>query len=122
MSSQEAFEAVTEEVPPTLAFKLDFEGIGVSLINRRLIEVVYLTVQQLKFEYTSSPVAQAVNLSIGSLQIDNQLHDGAFPVVLQPTPLSRELKNAAPLPTVQGSVIWLNDQGGLVYQSATRFL
>ncbi|VDB84480.1 unnamed protein product [Peniophora sp. CBMAI 1063] len=110
MSSQEAFEAVTEEVPPTLAFKLDFEGIGVSLINRRLIEVVYLTVQQLKFEYTSSPVAQAVNLSVGGLQIDNQLHDGAFPVVLQPTPLSRELKNAAPLPTIQGSVIWLNDQ------------
>ena len=27
MSSQEAFEAVTEEDPPTLAFKLDFEGI-----------------------------------------------------------------------------------------------
>lgn len=113
MSSQEAFEAVTEEVAPTLAFKLDFEGIGMSLINRRLVEVVYLTVQQLKFEYTSSPVAQAVNLSVGSLQIDNQLHDGAFPVVLQPTPLSRELKNAAALPTVQGSVIWLNDQGRL---------
>lgn len=117
MSSQEAFEAVTEEVAPTLAFKLDFEGIGVSLINRRLIEVVYLTVQQLKFEYSSSPVAQSVNLSVGSLQIDNQLHDGAFPVVLQPTPLSRELKNAAALPTVQGSVIWLNDQGRLSLQA-----
>ncbi|KAI0033184.1 hypothetical protein K488DRAFT_78064 [Vararia minispora EC-137] len=109
-SSVEAFEAVYEDVPPTMAFKLDFEGIGVSLINKKLVEVVYLTMLGLKFEYTTSPVAQAVNLSCGTLQIDNQLHDALFPVVLQPTPLTRAAREVAALPTVQGSVIWLTDE------------
>ncbi|TFY80723.1 hypothetical protein EWM64_g3289 [Hericium alpestre] len=107
--SQEAFEAVTEEVPPTISFKLDFEGIGLSLINRRTIEVVYLSIDKQKFEYTSSPVAQSFNICCGSLQLDNQLHDAIFPVVLQPTPILKEARDVAALPTVQGSVIWLND-------------
>jgi vacuolar protein sorting-associated protein 13A/C len=106
----EAFEAVLEDVPPTMTFKLNLEGVGVSLINRKLAEVVYLTGLGLKFEYTMSPIAQAVNLSCGSLQVDNQLHDALFPVVLQPTPLSSSAREVAALPTVQASVIWLTDE------------
>jgi len=108
--SMEAFEAVQDEVAPSLSFTLDLEGIGVSLINRRMIEVVYLSINGLKFEYTNSTVAQSVNLSCGSLQIDNQLHDALFPVVLQPTPIPRNVSAVASLPTVQASLIWLKDQ------------
>jgi vacuolar protein sorting-associated protein 13A/C len=81
----------------------------VSLINRQLMEVVYLSLSNLKAEYASSSVAQSVTVACGSLQIDNQLHDAIFPVVLQPTPLGKEAGVAA-LPTVQASLIWLNDQ------------
>lgn len=109
--SNEAFEAVTEEIQPTLTFNVDLEGIGVSLINRRVVEVIYLSLERLKFEYSTSAIAQAVNLSCGSLQIDNQLHDAIFPVILQPTPIAKETSDVAALPTVQASVIWLNDQG-----------
>ncbi|KAI8995643.1 vacuolar protein sorting-associated protein 13 [Trametes punicea] len=108
-SSQEAFEAVQESVPNVLTVAFDLQGIGVSLINKRMVEVVYLSLNALKFEYTSNPVAQSVTLSCGSLQIDNQLHDALFPVVLQPTPISQDSKVAA-LPTIQASVIWLNDE------------
>lgn len=117
--SQDAFEAVQDEVAPTLSFNLDFEGLGVSLINRRMIEVVYLSLNGLKFEYSNSPIAQAINLSCGTLQIDNQLHDALFPVVLQPTPIPRNITAAAALPTVQASMIWLNDQGLLFRFSVT---
>ena len=110
-SSQEAFEAVQDEVTPDLTFSLDLEGIGVSLINRRMIEVVYLSLNNLKFDYTNSAIAQSVNLACGSVQIDNQLHDAIFPVVLQPTPIPRNVTSVAALPTVQGSLIWLKDQG-----------
>ena len=109
--SQEAFEAVQDEVAPTLSFSLDLEGIGVSLINRRMIEVVYSSLNGLKFEYTNSPVAQSVNVVCANLQIDNQLHDALFPVVLQPMPIPRNVTSVASLPTVQGSLIWLKDQG-----------
>jgi vacuolar protein sorting-associated protein 13A/C len=110
-SGQEAFEAVTEEITPTLAINVDFAGIGLSLMNRKMVEVVYLSINALKFEYTTSEVAQAVTLACGTLQIDNQLHDAIFPVVLQPTPISKEAAGVAALPTVQASLIWLNDEG-----------
>ncbi|KAI0724570.1 vacuolar protein sorting-associated protein 13 [Cerioporus squamosus] len=108
-SSQEAFEAVQETVSPVLTVALDLQGVGVSMVNRRMVEVVYLSLNTLKFEYATNPVAQSVTLSCGSLQIDNQLHDALFPVVLQPTPISQD-KSVAALPTVQASVIWLNDE------------
>lgn len=76
-----------------------------------MVEVVYVSMDALKFEYTDSPVAQAVNLSCGTLQVDNQLHDAIYPVVLQPTPIAKESTGVAALPTVQASVIWLKDQG-----------
>jgi vacuolar protein sorting-associated protein 13A/C len=73
--------------------------------------VIYISINTLKFDYANSAIAQAVNLSCGALQIDNQLHDAIFPVVLQPTPIVKEASGVAALPTVQGSVIWLKDQG-----------
>ncbi|TEB35046.1 hypothetical protein FA13DRAFT_1915662 [Coprinellus micaceus] len=113
--SMEGFEAVTEEIQPLLTFTLDLAGVGISLVNRRLVEVIYATFDQLKFEYVDSSVAQAVTLSCGSLQIDNQLHDALFPVIMQPTPISKEASDVGALPTVQASVIWLKDQAHGVF-------
>lgn len=110
-SSSEGFEAIMEDVPPTLSFNMEFAGIAISLVNRKMIEVVYTSIESLKFEYSNSPVAQSLNLSCGSLQIDNQLHDALYPVILQPSPISKEASGAAVLPTIQISVIWLKDQG-----------
>lgn len=109
--SQEAFEAVTEEVSPSLAIKMDLKGIGISLMNHKMVEVIYLSVNNLKCEYASSAVAQSVTIACGTVQVDNQLHDAIFPVVLQPTPMTGDSGGVAALPTLQASFIWLNDQG-----------
>jgi vacuolar protein sorting-associated protein 13A/C len=111
VSSAEGFEAITEDSQPSFLLDVVLEGIGVSLVNRRVIEVVYLSLENLKLDYSASSVAQSVNLSCGTLQIDNQLHDATFPVVLQPTPIASNVSNVAALPTVQLSLLWLNDQG-----------
>lgn len=103
---------------PKLNFGIDFAGIGVSLVNRKLVEVIYVSMDTLSLEYTDSPVAQTVNVSCGTLQVDNQLHDALFPVILQPTPIPKESTGVAALPTVQASVIWLKDQGMYHPQSA----
>ncbi|KAF9015159.1 vacuolar protein sorting-associated protein 13 [Cyathus striatus] len=108
-SNTEAFEAVQEDIAADLIISIEFAGIGMSLINKRLTEVIYVTIGTLRFEYTNSAVAQAINISCGTLQIDNQLHDAVYPVVLQPTPIPKESAGLAALPTVQGSVIWLKD-------------
>ena len=111
-SSAEAFEAITEEDVPNFGFNIALAGIGVSLVNKRLVEVIYMSMNALTFEYTNSSVAQTVNLACGTLQIDNQLHEAIYPVILQPTPIPKESNGVAALPTVQASVIWLNDDGG----------
>jgi vacuolar protein sorting-associated protein 13A/C len=114
----EAFEAVTEDAQPSFLLDVDLDGIGISLVNRRVIEVVYLSLEYLKLDYTASPVAQSVNLSCDTIQIDNQLHDATFPVVLQPTPIAKA-SDVAALPTVQLSLTWLNDQGDETATSST---
>ncbi|KAF5390329.1 hypothetical protein D9757_002946 [Collybiopsis confluens] len=106
-SSVEAFEAVTQEDFPTLGVYISLSGIGISLINRKLMEVIYVSLNALVFEYTDSSVAQSFTLSCGALQIDNQLHDAIYPVILQPTPIP---KDSAALPTVQASMILLKDE------------
>lgn len=111
MSGMDAFEAITPEIPPSLVIDVDLAGIGISLVNKKMVEVVYLITDNLKFEYTNSSVAQSVNLSCGTLQMDNQLHEALYPVIIQPTPISKEASSVGALPTVQASVIWLKDQG-----------
>jgi vacuolar protein sorting-associated protein 13A/C len=105
------FEAVEQDFGPTLIVKIEFEGIGISMMNRKLIEVVYFTFGELKIEYTNSPSAQAVTVSCGILQVDNQLQDAYFPVLLQPSPIGRDARNLGALPTLQASVTILNDNG-----------
>lgn len=77
-----------------------------------MVEVVYTSLDALKLEYTNSPMAQAFNLAC-TIQVDNQLHDAIYPVILQPTPIVKEASGVAALPTVQASIIWLKDQGRL---------
>ena len=112
-SSVEGFEAVPEEIQTNFTILVDLAGIGLSLINKRMIEVVYTVLDSIKFEYSNSRIAQSVNIAVGTLQIDNQLHEAIFPVILQPTPITKESSGVAALPTVQASVIWLKDQGKL---------
>lgn len=110
----DAYEVKTQAVEskPTFVFKLDFDGVGLSLLTKRLVEVVYLTMQGIRIEYTQSETAQGIVLSCENVQIDNQLQEGLYPVVLQPTPLPRDSNGAMrPPPVIQLSLIVLNDQG-----------
>jgi len=91
--------------------RLDLEGVGVSLINQRMVEVVYLSLRKLELEYSRTDTAQSVTLTCGIIQVDNQLHDAIYPVALQPSPLPKDESMTVPPPTIQASVIFLNDQG-----------
>lgn len=105
------FEAIQENVPPSLILKLDLEGLGVSLINKKLTEVVYFSIRELKFDYAYSATAQSFNIACGMIQVDNQVHGAYFPVLLQPTPINKQARGAGALPTLQASIILLNDSG-----------
>jgi vacuolar protein sorting-associated protein 13A/C len=108
LMSQDAFEAVQEDVPPSLTLMVFLEGFGLSIMNRSLMEVIYFSTKAFKVEYTTSEVSQSIVLSIGHIQLDNQLPEATFQVVLQPSPLPNR-RTGPPLPAVQGSLILLND-------------
>jgi vacuolar protein sorting-associated protein 13A/C len=91
----------------------------VSVVNKRVIELIYLSCTDLKMEYVDTDAAQSVTVSCGSLQIDNQLHDGQYPIVLQPSPIPKE-NNGIDLPVIQTSVIILKDE--CVYCSVPSLL
>ncbi|KAG9097500.1 hypothetical protein FS749_006165 [Ceratobasidium sp. UAMH 11750] len=105
-SSQEAFEAVTAKATVGLVVKVDLEGLGLSLINKRMVELLYTSVDGIVLQYTDTDAAQICDLSLKRLQIDNQLHDCQFPIVLQPTLISQD---ANALPSVQASLMVLKD-------------
>ena len=111
LTGTEAFETVqASNVVPNLTLNLDFEGFGLSLVNKRMVEVVYLSSTAVKFEYVDSDAAQTINLSLGAVQVDNQLHDAQYPVVLQPTPVSKSSDaGTADLPAMQASLMVLKD-------------
>ena len=113
-SAVEAFEAIPEEVSPSYVVVVDLAGVGVSLVNKKMVEVIYLLVDSIKFEYANSLIDQSINLSCGNFQVDNQLHEALYPVILQPTPISKEASAVGALPTVQASIIWLKDQGWII--------
>ena len=110
-SAHENFEAVTEDEVPSLNLRLNLAGLGVSLINHNLVEVVYMSLKGLDLEYSRTKTAQAITLSCSVIQVDNQLHEAIYPVALQPSPLPKDGGMTVPPPAVQASVIFLNDQG-----------
>lgn len=109
-STQDSFEAVEQEEPPFLVLRLDLAGLGLSLINRHMVEVVYMSITKLVLEYGRTTKVQSITFSCDTVQIDNQLHDAIYPVALQPSPLPKESMTVPP-PTIQVSVIFLNGQG-----------
>jgi vacuolar protein sorting-associated protein 13A/C len=109
LMSTEAFEAIQEDKPPSLTIMVFLDSFGLSLLNKSMVEVVYLSSKAFKLEYATSEISQTINLTIGHLQIDNQLPEATLQVVLQPSPLPNR-RTGPPLPVVQSSVILLNDK------------
>ncbi|XP_063232383.1 intermembrane lipid transfer protein Vps13D [Bacillus rossius redtenbacheri] len=64
-------------------------GVGVSLVSRRPPEeLLFAHLTGISLELSCSAAAQRVSLAVQDLQVDNQLLEGACPVVLHVTPCS----------------------------------
>lgn len=105
------FTAIVKDVSPSMVVKVDFDGIGLSLMNRRLVEVVYLTLSKLQVTYTDSEIAQDIDITCGWVQIDNQLHEALYPIVLQPLPLTQDRDAQTVWNTVETKLTLVKDEG-----------
>lgn len=79
------FEVKDVESEVTFKAQLRLAGIGISLINKNMKELLYTTFREIELKYSDSRLYQTLNSTIKWIQIDNQLYGGIFPILLYPS-------------------------------------
>ncbi|CAG8450182.1 1456_t:CDS:10 [Cetraspora pellucida] len=116
-SSRDAFEVIDVDSVITLTFQIRLEGIGISIINKRMQELAYASVRGLKFTYSDSTLYQSINFCVNWLQIDNQLYGGIYPIILYPTVIPKDVSESEQIhPAFQASLTKAKDEShGVIY-------
>ncbi|KAF9166895.1 hypothetical protein DFQ26_006563 [Actinomortierella ambigua] len=114
--AKEGFEVIDIDAVVTFSFQIRLEGIGISILNPRMQELMYLSMTGLELRYTDSNMYQSLNMMVRWLQIDNQLYGGSNPIILAPTQLPKDTKDAQSHPTLHGALVRAKDDThGVVY-------
>ncbi|KAK0549054.1 Vacuolar protein sorting-associated protein 13 [Tilletia horrida] len=110
VSRDGGFEVADVDMHILSSFKVDLEGVGISLINRHVQELAYISFRGLEFSTAESQTTTSMNVVCKWIQIDNQLFGGLFPIVLYPSVVPKDGKDLEVHPTLQVALIRLKDQ------------
>ena len=115
-----------KDISSEVSFKtqLRLAGIGISLINQNLRELLYATFREIEVKYSDSRLYQTVNTTVKWIQIDNQLYGGIFPILLYPSVVPKTGKEMEAHPIFHASVTRVKDDsyGVLYIKYATMLL
>lgn len=119
-SSQASLSAGFEvkELNSDVNFKaqLRLGGIGISLVNQNLKELLYLTFREIDLKFRESRVYQTLGTTIKWIQIDNQLYGGIFPILLYPSVVPKTGKEMEAHPIFHAMVTRVKDDSyGVLY-------
>jgi vacuolar protein sorting-associated protein 13A/C len=116
IDSNIAFEAVATDTSVNMTLNLELEGIGISVLNKKMHELVYITFRRLELHYVDTVSSYSASIDCKWIQIDNQLFGGLYPIILYPTNIPKDGKELEAHPTLQASVIVLKDEAhGVMY-------
>ncbi|XP_060085097.1 intermembrane lipid transfer protein VPS13D-like [Ylistrum balloti] len=65
-------------------------GLGISLVNKNAEELLYISMRNIIMDYCSTPSSIKMDISVASVQMDNQLFGTQRPVMLYVTPTSKQ--------------------------------
>lgn len=119
-SATAEYEVKESALPITFSIALSFEGLGVSVINARMVELLYASFRGIKFSYGDSANSQSVSFSIHWIQMDNQLFGCMYPQLLYPTEINGN--DVEVQPNLQASVVLMKDKGRLTMRVRTIWL
>jgi len=115
-SVNQGFEVKQIESEVTFKAELRLAGIGVSLVNTKLKELLYLTLREIEFKYGDSHLYQTLNVAVKWIQIDNQLYGGIFPILLYPSVVPKTGKEMEAHPIFHTMVTQVKDDSyGVLY-------
>lgn len=110
------FEAKDIESEVTFKAQLRLAGFGVSLVNKNLKELLYMTFREIELKYNDSKLYQTLNATIKWIQIDNQLYGGIFPILLYPSVVPKTGKEMEAHPIFHSMVTRVKDDSyGVLY-------
>jgi len=107
-----------KEINSDVTFKaqLRLAGVGISLVNKQLKELLYLTMREIELKYSDSKLYQTFNSTIKWIQIDNQLYGGIFPIILYPSVVPKTGKEMEAHPIFHAMVTRVKDDSyGVLY-------
>lgn len=109
-STQSGFEIKDLNTDVTLTARLAFAGIGVSLVNRQMKELMYVTLRNIELKYSDSALYQTIKATIKWIQIDNQLYGGIFPIILYPSVVPKSGKELDTHPVLHTAITRVKDE------------
>lgn len=107
-----------KELESAVSFKaqLRLAGFGISLINKNLKELLYVTFREIELKYGDSKLYQTVNWTVKWIQVDNQLYGGIFPILLYPSVVPKTGKEMDAHPIFHTQVTRVKDDSyGVLY-------
>jgi len=110
------FEA--KDIESEVAFKaqLRLAGFGISVVNKNLKELLYMTFREIELKYNDSKLYQTLNSTIKWVQIDNQLYGGIFPILLYPSVVPKTGKEMEAHPIFHSMITRVKDDSyGVLY-------
>lgn len=122
-STTAGFEVKEQDTDVTMRAMLRFAGIGISLVNTQLRELVYVTWRDIELKYMDSPLYQTVALTVKWIQIDNQLYGGIFPLIFYPSVVPKTGKEMEAHPIFRTTFTRVKDDSyGVLYIKYFTFL
>jgi vacuolar protein sorting-associated protein 13A/C len=122
-STTTGFEVKDQDDDVTMKATVRFAGVGLSLVNSQLRELVYVTWRDIELKYTDSQLYQTVAVTVKWIQIDNQLYGGIFPLIAYPSVVPKTGKEMEAHPIFRTVVTRVKDDSyGVLYIKYFTFL
>ncbi|KAG8628535.1 hypothetical protein KVT40_004408 [Elsinoe batatas] len=122
-STATGFEVKEQDSDVTLKAEVRFAGIGLSLVNKQLKELIYLTLRDIDVTYKDSKLYNMLSTEIKWIQIDNQLYGGIFPLIFYPSVVPKTGKEMAAHPIFKAAITRVKDDSyGVLYIKYFTFL
>jgi len=122
-STTAGFEVKEQDMDVNMRAVIRFAGVGISLVNSQLRELIYVTWRDIELKYTDSPLYQTVALTVKWIQIDNQLYGGIFPLIFYPSVVPKTGKEMEAHPIFRTTVTRVKDDSyGVLYIKYFTFL
>ncbi|CEG72298.1 hypothetical protein RMATCC62417_07879 [Rhizopus microsporus] len=119
-AAREGFEVVDVDMKVNAVFQLQLREVGISLVDRQLQELAYITFRGIDLKLSDSTLYHSLRWNVDWVQIDNQMYGSVFPILLYPTNSTnsgdRTKSNSKILPTVQLALDRVKDSShGVMY-------